>query len=172
MPKRDGKYVLQRFDADIAIGQLTVGQVQILPISTNDEDIFHISGHFAVSIDLIEYSDPPLLYGLCPDGSATTTEIANALNADGPVNQNDREAAEKLVTRVYPLGALDARTLATDGRLVEYHHDVKLGITVYNEGTATLGTNGMTFWVYNVGSQTLATGKHLRVWCQLHSRWI
>lgn len=171
--RRSDKFVQSRWDTTIAVGQLLVGEAQIVSLTVNDEDIFHINGNFLVAIDNFDADDPALLFGLCPRGDQTATEIASAINLDGPANQADSDKISTYAkTPIYTLGLLNGSGVeGTDKDHAVYLENKKLGFKVYNEGLATLGTGGILFWVYNAGLNTLATGKTVRICAEINSRW-
>lgn len=173
MPRNDDKFFVSHWDMDLTPGALAANDLDTVSLCVFDDDIFVINADIAIFWKGIQATtEHNLLYGLA-DSSLTEAEIEEFVEHDGPANRGQSVEIEKARRKVIMLGTLDPSGMtAGSSTISKFHRRAEIRLSVYNEGTATLGTNGLYFWIYNAGGSALTTGSLVRVIATMYARWM
>ncbi len=163
---KDGKGVIIHLDAGptglSTLASKAAVQVAALPV-TEDFRALKIEAHWTGGA--FTGDDDKVLLGIA-DGELSAAEIAECINADGPLDRNDnltRERAERpvwLLEGILP--SIDGGTTIVTG----------YAYTEWTKRWTFSNPEGLQFFVYNPDTDALTTGAGVSVTATIYGVWV
>ncbi len=168
---KDGKGVIIKDRDTITLGALsTITAVkQGAPLAIT-EDFRMLKGklHYELAFGTFVEGDGPVLLGICND-ELSVTEIAEAINVDGPLGPDDRLGVEQAERAVFLLDMdpieFAARAQGDAEGNIQGHVSIDQRWTYYNN-------SGWSLFAYNMGSGGLTTGGLIRLNATYYGVWV
>lgn len=162
---KDGKGVMLRSQAnDQALGTLGSGtalKIASAPFTSIEEDFRLLKLKWSVALKSFTSNEGPLYFGIA-DNELSVAEIAEAIEAAGPTDRNDREGNEEATRPVWLLGQFVNNDIVPDTGLFE---ETVLRWTFSD-------TEGFTWFVYNQDGTPLTTGALFSHNCTAFGVWV
>lgn len=125
------------------------------------EDFRMISVDAFVTADGMTNQEGPITIGIA-DNELSVSEIAEAINAGGPLDSNDRSAQEQAERAVFPL--------------FDLYPSNQGGMEVSNQRHKVRWTfkdsDGWCWFAYNHGGAALSSGGVVRIICKYYGVWV
>ncbi len=170
---KDGLGVIQKYQDSLTLLALAGGTaVKSNTVLAITDDFRLIKVEVANFIEMLTAGEGKgLVLGIC-NADLTAAQIAENMEAAGPLNRNDRDKAEQAMRFCKILGvagALGPAASDTEGQFLNEHGGPFLKDTV--RWTFSKGV-GYAFFVYNYDNTTLTTGAIVRLEITSYGVWV
>lgn len=167
---KDGKGVMIRESDSITLGTLSGGVAvkQSNPLAIT-EDFRLIKAEIFATLTGATFveDDGPILVGISSD-ELTVAEIAECLQADGPLGPDDRLAMERAERPVWPIFLF-----RNDNQAGTDHFLLNNGLPIEKTLRWTFSnSSGFTWFAYNLGTGALTTGGVVRFHAKYYGVWV
>ena len=165
---KDGKGAIIREVGAITLGALGPGTTIKASSQISPEEDFRILKTEVFTHVEGGTADDVCLFGIAND-ELDVGQIAEAINADGPVDRNDREKTEQAERAVFVLAISELES--GSGHLVGM--DGQEGVIVHKKPWTYSNDEGWTFWAHNLnGASAMTTGTVIRFYAVHYGVWV
>ncbi len=168
---KDGKGVIIRDRDTITLGALsTISAIkQGAPLAIT-EDFRMLKGRLYWELEAGTFvaGDGPILLGICND-ELSAVEIAEAINADGPLGPDDAVGGEQAERAVF---LLEQDPIVFTEELGADREGFQQGVVDVTQRWTYYNNSGWSLFAYNMGSGGLTTGGLIRLNATYYGVWV